>query len=127
MKTILVGSEFVLTKSPAFNMDRMVGKIFTIAGVDDESIVADCDRGRAIFSHDELDRYFTEVEPVDMDGVKQLIYNGAATIVYLEDGSKGVAKCNPEDTFNRRTGAAIAKLRAQKASINKQLDTLCRD
>lgn len=46
------------------------------------------------------------------DYVKKVIVNGNVTIVFLETGEKGIAKCNPNDKFKVGTGYEIARSRA---------------
>ena len=41
-------------------------------------------------------------------GVKKVIFNDPATIVYWSDGDKTVVKCMKGETFNRWTGFAMA-------------------
>lgn len=41
-------------------------------------------------------------------GVKKVIYNNPATIVYFTDGSKSVVKLHPDDTFDETTGLLMA-------------------
>jgi hypothetical protein len=55
----------------------------------------------------------------------KIIYNEPATIVILEDGSKGVAKCAEGDTYDRVMGFKIAFRRAVIKSMNKELRKLC--
>lgn len=55
------------------------------------------------------ERYF------DLTGdnhIKKHIVNKNAVIVKLDDGRKGVAKCNPDDKFNLAFGTALAVARA---------------
>ena len=40
-----------------------------------------------------------------------MIFNGPATIVYWDDGSKTVVKCQPGDTFSAETGLMAAMLK----------------
>lgn len=55
---------------------------------------------------------------------EKLIINDKATIVILDDGCKGVAKCCPEDKFDRTKGIKIAYLRAKIKSLQKELNEL---
>ena len=50
---------------------------------------------------------------------ERVIHNDMATIVILDDGSKGVSKCMPEDEYNK-----IAYLRAKIKSLHKELKVL---
>jgi len=55
---------------------------------------------------------------------ERIIHNDMATIVILDDGSKGVSKCMPEDEYNKIKGIKIAYLRAKIKSLHKELKTL---
>jgi len=52
------------------------------------------------------------------------IHNGTTTIVILDDGSKGVAKLNPKDTFKAETGQGIAYYRAKIKQAENRLELL---
>lgn len=54
----------------------------------------------------------------------KVIYNGNVTIVILDDGSKGVAKKNPSDVYDKQTGYAIAKMRANIKKLQKEIREL---
>lgn len=54
----------------------------------------------------------------------KVIYNGDVTIVILEDGSKGVAKRNPNDKYNKQIGHDIAHNRARIKSLHKQIEEI---
>ena len=56
---------------------------------------------------------------------QKVIRNGNATIVILEDGSKGVALCKPEDKYSPEDGYEIAALRAEIECCKKKLNALC--
>ena len=55
---------------------------------------------------------------------ERIIHNDMATIVILDDGSKGVSKCMPEDEYNKIKGIKIAYLRAKIKSLHKELKVL---
>ena len=55
---------------------------------------------------------------------EKVIYSNNAVIVILGDGSKGVAKCMDEDTFDRVKGLKIAYNRARIKSLQKELNDL---
>ena len=55
---------------------------------------------------------------------ERVIHNGNATIVILDDGTKGVAKCNPEDKYDRVKGIKIAFNRAKIKLLQKELKSL---
>lgn len=54
----------------------------------------------------------------------KVIYNGNTTIVILDDGSKGISKCLPDDKYDRDKGRDIAYYRALMKSYEKQLKKL---
>ena len=41
-------------------------------------------------------------------GIKKVIFNQPATIVYWEDGTKTVVKCQEGETFDKEKGLALA-------------------
>ena len=52
---------------------------------------------------------------------KKVIYNDPATIVFWEDGTKTIVKCQPGDTFSKETGLALAfmkKVHNNKGNYN---------
>ena len=51
--------------------------------------------------------------------VKKVIMNGKCIIVILENGAKGIAKCSPEDTFDKDIGFKIALKRARNCCNNR--------
>jgi len=54
----------------------------------------------------------------------KLIINGNTTIVILDDGSKGIAKCSLNDEYNMNKGIDIAYTRAIIESSQKKLREL---
>ena len=61
-------------------------------------------------------RYMREhPDPVNskdvLPAIERVIFNGPATVVYWNDGSKTVVKCQPEDTFSTETGLMAAMLK----------------
>ncbi len=53
--------------------------------------------------------------------IKEVIFNDPATIVYWNDGSKTVVKCQPGDTFSEELGLAMAiskKFLGNKGNFN---------
>ena len=54
----------------------------------------------------------------------KLIINGNTTIVILDDGCKGVAKCLPSDEYNLEKGVDIAYTKAMIKSYQKKLKGL---
>ncbi|TPG68569.1 hypothetical protein EEL31_08590 [Brevibacillus laterosporus] len=57
------------------------------------------------------------------DNIK-VIQNDRVTIVILSDGSKGVSKCLPQDTYDATKGYDIAFIKANIKSFRKQLKQL---
>lgn len=53
-----------------------------------------------------------------------IIHQDTATIVILEDGSKGVAKCGNKDAFSRKTGLKIAYDRAMIQHLQREIEQL---
>ncbi|RXZ78032.1 hypothetical protein EBB07_28660 [Paenibacillaceae bacterium] len=56
---------------------------------------------------------------------QKVIHTKDETIVLLDDGSKGVAKCSYKDKYNKLTGIKIAYIRAKIKSLEKELKELC--
>ncbi|GCD11761.1 C40 family peptidase [Clostridium tagluense] len=52
---------------------------------------------------------------------EKVIHSKNVTIVILDDGTKGTAKCLPEDDYNKTKGIKIAYLRAKIKSLTKEL------
>lgn len=55
---------------------------------------------------------------------ERIIFSDNVVIVFLDDGTKGVAKCHPDDNYDRTTGIRIAYNRAKIKSLQKQLKQL---
>lgn len=55
---------------------------------------------------------------------EKVIHNANRTIVILDDGSKGIAKCCEGDKYDKLIGIKIAYLRAKIKSLNKELKSL---
>jgi hypothetical protein len=53
-----------------------------------------------------------------------VIHQDTATIVILEDGSKGISKCGNKDVFSRKTGLKIAYNRAMIQHLQKEIEQL---
>ena len=43
--------------------------------------------------------------------IDKIIFNGPATIVYWDDGTKTVVKCKPDDPYSKDAGVAMATLK----------------
>lgn len=57
---------------------------------------------------------------------QRIITSQNAVIVFLDNGSKGVAKCMADDYYDQTKGIKIAYLRAKIKSMNKELKDLIR-
>jgi hypothetical protein len=62
----------------------------------------------------------------DSGVVFKVIQNGRATIVILDDGSKGVSKCCPLDTYDEDKGLDIAWKRAWIKRLQKEVKVLAK-
>lgn len=51
-------------------------------------------------------------------GIKKVIFNDPATIVYWTDGTKTVVKCCENDAFNKETGLAMAFMKKKLGNDN---------
>ncbi len=58
-------------------------------------------------SYEKLDAYFRKLFSNELE-VIDVIFNNPATIVFWNDGSKSVVKCDREDTFDKEKGLAMA-------------------
>lgn len=56
----------------------------------------------------------------------KVIYDGNKTIVILKDGTRGIAKRDPKDRYDKFLGEKIAHKRANIKSLNKELKKLIR-
>lgn len=88
------------------------------------------------FVYKEVRQYFVEKSNLK-DEVKEdyfrikerlekVIHSGNRTIVILDDGTKGISKCSPEDEYNKLKGIKIAYTRAKIKSLQKELKRLCK-
>jgi hypothetical protein len=86
------------------------------------------------FIYNEVKQYFTEKSNLK-DEVKndyfrirekkeRVIHSGNRTIVILDDGSKGISKCSPDDKYDKLKGIKIAYNRAKIKSLEKELKKL---
>ena len=56
----------------------------------------------------------------------RIIFNGTTTIAILSDGSKGIAKLSPDDTYDQQKGVDISITKANIKSLQKQLKKLAK-
>lgn len=64
---------------------------------------------------------------VNLFNIKRVIFNGPATIVFWNDGTKTVVKCAEEEIYNKRTAimwAIMKKAYGNSSRVNKALDEL---
>lgn len=92
------------------------------------------------------DPWFPEIDGITIDGftspsylvniylpeIKDVIFNDPATIVYWEDGTKTVVKCQKEtgDSFSKETGLVMAiakKVLGNKGNFNDILKKWIKD
>lgn len=85
------------------------GKILTIeAGlIYAETITPTCNRG---VGYHVTEEFFDLVSNNQIQ--KHILGNKNTVVIILDDGRKGVAKCNPTDKFNPAFGTALAVARA---------------
>lgn len=79
--------------------------------------------GVGLFELEEVKEYFKEhIEEIKTDeDVKRVIYNDKVTVVILNSGIKGIAKCLEEDEYDKKVGYRIAYLKAKIKEMNKEL------
>lgn len=79
--------------------------------------------GVGVFELEEVKEYFKEyIEEIKTDeDVKRVIYSNKVTVVILNSGIKGIAKCLEEDEYDKKTGYRIAYLKAKIKEMNKEL------
>ena len=61
-------------------------------------------------------RYLSNMNPAKFY-IKKVVFNNPATVVFWQDGTKTVVKCQDGDTYNKETGLALCF--AKKALGNK--------
>ncbi len=128
---IKVGMKVKQIKEVGYEQFDRLGREFEVKEVNDNVIM--CSNGYMGFgiSRNEFFEYFEAIheEPLEYavieikDGIKT-IRNGRVTIVILPDGTKGVSKCLPQDTYDTQKGYEIALKKAQIKSLTKELKVL---
>lgn len=71
----------------------------------------------------------TSVYPLGL-GIKKVIFNDPATIVYWTDGTKTVVKCQEGDTYSKEVGLAMCMLKkcmGNESSFNNVFKKYCED
>lgn len=56
--------------------------------------------------------------------VKKVIYHDPATVVYWNDGTKTVVKCDPRDTYSKEAGLAMCYMKKMLGSSRAFNDVL---
>lgn len=68
-------------------------------------------------------KHGTNAELLLRFGIKKVMFNNPATIVWLNDGSKGVSRCSKHDEYDPYVGmilaVADAKLKGHKMQLKK--------
>lgn len=129
---IKVGMKVKQIKEVGYEQFDRLGREFEVKEVKDSVIM--CSNGLMGFgiSRNEFFEYFEAIPEVleyavieIKDGIKT-IRNGRVTIVILPNGTKGVSKCLPQDTYDYQKGYEIALKKAQVKSLTKELKELCK-
>lgn len=100
------------------------GEIFRIQHISANKVsLINNEIGVGVFELDEVKEYFKEyIEEIKTDeDVKRVIYSDRVTVVILNSGIKGIAKCLEEDNYNKKIGYRIAYLKAKIKEMNKEL------
>lgn len=93
-------------------MDRWLGKIMTVRDIDPYGVVrmredADENEGGWYWGSSMIDCKVDEPATIEMH-----IVRGNKTVVRLSNGKVGIARCNPQDSFDVYEGLRIAAARA---------------
>ena len=72
----------------------------------------------------DFDRMFPIFLINPIPNIKKVIFNEPATIIFWEDGTKTVAKCQEEDKYDREKGMLVCMVKKAMGSkwLNKNLD-----
>ena len=100
------------------------GEVFRIQHISENKVsLINNEIGVGVFELDEVKEYFKEyIEEIKTDeGVKRVIYSDRVTVVILNSGIKGIAKCLDEDEYDKKVGYRIAYLKAKIKEMNKEL------
>lgn len=94
-------------------MDKWLGKVMTIREIlsTDLKMVEDKDENNFLEGWF-WDRYMIEKKIEDFPTISEHLIRGNKTIVKLSNGKVGIARCNPEDTFDVFEGLKLAAERA---------------
>lgn len=100
------------------------GEVFRIQHISANKVsLINNEIGVGVFELDEVKEYFKEyIEEIKTDeDVKRVIYSDKVTVVILNSGIKGIAKCLEEDEYDKKVGYRIAYLKAKIKEMNKEL------
>lgn len=100
------------------------GEVFRIQHISANKVsLINNEIGVGVFELEEVKEYFKEyIEEVKTDeDVKRVIYSDRVTVVILNSGIKGIAKCLEEDEYDKKVGYRIAYLKAKIKEMNKEL------
>lgn len=101
-----------------FGLDLIINSVETFADWTNDKVLIDAqvvNKSR---------KYPTQVNPFN---IKRVIFNGPATIVFWNDGTKTVVKCAEEEIYNKRTAimwAIMKKAYGNSSRVNKAFDEL---
>ncbi len=99
------------------------GELFEVKSILNKVSLMNPRIGVGVFDAEEVREYFKEhVEEIKADeDVKRIIYSDKVTVVILNSGIKGIAKCLENDTYNKEIGYRVAYLKAKIKEFNKEL------
>lgn len=99
------------------------GELFEVKSILNKVSLMNPRIGVGVFDVEEVREYFKEyVEEIKTDeDVKRIIYSDKVTVVILNSGIKGIAKCLENDTYNKEIGYRVAYLKAKIKEFNKEL------
>lgn len=119
-----VGMRLELTKDLDCGIKVIsAGEVFEVQSILGKISLMNPMIGIGVFDFEEVNEYFKEyIEEIKIDeDVKRVIYSDKATVVILNSGVKGIAKCLENDTYNKEIGYRVAYLKAKIKEMNKEL------
>lgn len=99
------------------------GEIFEVQSIKESKISLLGYMGIGVFDVAEIEEYFKEyIEEIQVDDdVKKVIYSDRVTVVILNSGVKGIAKCLEEDNYDKEKGYRVAYLKAKIKEMSREL------
>lgn len=131
-----VGSRGLFKTETGFNVEVGDGSVWRVSSNGEYEVLEKAKNETKVYIHEIIpsnfeaivtdgEGKFIEKQVIKSKGYKyKVIYNGTTTIVILEDGSKGIAKCNQTDKYSLQVGHDIAKVRANIEKLKKELKEL---